>query len=394
MDFKKMMEAALEKRNTAHKAMMDLLQTATTEKRSFTAEEDGQYSRIEAEFDQAQTELRRVETMEQRAADMVASQKNAVQDVSGEAEKRDMVINATAEYRENFDMFMRGKGEARGLVVNTDSKGGYLAPVEFENVLIKKLEELNIMRQICDVRSMGAKETNIPVATNQGAASWLDEEEAYLATDDTYGQKVLKAKKVGRIIKISEELLADAAFNMETELSTSLAESIAKAEEDSFINGATTKEPTGFLSQVGKTVTSAVTGALSYDDLVELRFSITSPYRREAIYLMADSAAKVLMKLKDGDGRPLWQPSIQAGQPDLVLGQAVYYSPYMPEFATGAKTIAYGNFKYYRIADRVGLFVQRLNELYAATGQIGFRGHRRTDGTLLVPSAISALAIG
>lgn len=389
-----MMEAVLEKRNTAHKAMMDLLQTAATEKRSLGGEEDEQYLRMEKDFDQAQAELRRIEAMEQRAANMVATQKTVAQEVSNETEKRDRAINATAEYRESFEAFMRGKGEVRGLVVNTDSKGGYLAPVEFENVLIKKLEELNVMRQICDVRNMGAKETNIPVAANQGAASWLDEEEAYPDTDDTYGQKVLKAKKVGRIIKISEELLADAAFNMEAELSISLAEAIAKAEENSFINGTTAKEPTGLLSQVGTTITSTVAGALAYDDLVELRFAITSPYRREAVYLMADSAAKVLMKLKDGDGRPLWQPSIQAGQPDLVLGQAVYYSPYMPTFGTGAKTIAYGNFKYYRIADRVGLFVQRLNELYAATGQIGFRGHRRTDGNLLVPDAIAALAIG
>jgi len=96
-------------------------------------------------------------------------------------------------------------------------------------------------------------------------------------------------------------------------------------------------------------------------------------------------------KLKDQTGQYLWQPALTAGTPDTLLGRPVYTSAYMPAVAAGAKSIAFGDFKYYWIADRQGRSFKRLNELYAATGQIGFVGSQRVDGKLTLPETIKVL---
>ena len=260
-------------------------------------------------------------------------------------------------------------------------------------VKLLSLEENTVMRRICDVRTMGAGEVDIPVSVDQGEASWLDELEEYGVTDDKFGILHLKARKLGRIVKLSEELLADSAFDMETELTLSLGESFRKAEERAFINGDGVKTPKGFLRSIVGPRESMAFGAISYDDVVKLKHDVLAPYRINANWLLSDSAALQLSLLKDGEGRPIWQNSMQLGTPDMLLGRPVEYSAYMPEFENGAMPIAFGDFKRYRIADRSGLSIMRLDQLYAATGQIGFRGRRRVDGALLDTQAIKVLKI-
>lgn len=106
---------------------------------------------------------------------------------------------------------------------------------------------------------------------------------------------------------------------------------------------------------------------------------------------MNDSTVAALRKLKDGNGQYLWQPSVQAGQPDKLLGYDIYTSPYVPVMAAGAYAIAYGDFQNYWIADRTGRTVQRLNELYSTNGQVGFVATERVDGKIILPEGIQLL---
>ncbi len=106
---------------------------------------------------------------------------------------------------------------------------------------------------------------------------------------------------------------------------------------------------------------------------------------------MNDSTVKTIRKLKDGQGQYLWQPSLTAGTPDTILNRPVYTSAYVPALGAGAKTIAFGDFKYYWIADRQGHSFKRLNELFATTGQVGFMATQRVDGKLILPEAIKVL---
>jgi HK97 family phage major capsid protein len=131
--------------------------------------------------------------------------------------------------------------------------------------------------------------------------------------------------------------------------------------------------------------------AITADEVIDLVYSLKSPYRKNAVFILNDATVKVLRKLKDGQGQYLWQASLTAGTPDTLLNRPVYTSAYAPTIAAGAKTIAFGDFKYYWIADRQGRSFKRLNELYATTGQVGFLGGQRVDGKLILPEAIKVL---
>jgi len=196
------------------------------------------------------------------------------------------------------------------------------------------------------------------------------------------------------MIKVSEELLNDSVFNLESYIAREFARRIGAKEEESFFTGDGTGKPTGIFNATGGAelgVTAASATAITVDEIMDLFYSLKSPYRKNAIFVMNDSTVKAIRKLKDGNGQYLWQPSITAGQPDTILNRPVKTSAYVPAIAAGAKTIAFGDFGYYWIADRQGRSFQRLNELYAATGQVGFKATQRVDGKLILSEAIKVL---
>ena len=138
-------------------------------------------------------------------------------------------------------------------------------------------------------------------------------------------------------------------------------------------------------------MTAASSTAVTADELMDLYYSLKSPYRKKSVWVLNDSTIKAIRKLKDSNGQYLWQPSLTAGTPDTILGRPVKTSAYMPAIAAGAKTIAFGDFSYYWIADRQGRSFKRLNELFAATGQVGFLASQRVDGKLILAEAVKVL---
>ncbi len=125
--------------------------------------------------------------------------------------------------------------------------------------------------------------------------------------------------------------------------------------------------------------------------MLDLFYSLRAPYRNKAIFMMHDLTVKAIRKLKDANGQYLWQPSIKEATPDTILGRPLLTSAYMPEMAANAKTVMFGDFSYYWIADRQGRIFRRLNELYAETGQVGFLATQRVDARLTLPEAVKVL---
>ena len=202
------------------------------------------------------------------------------------------------------------------------------------------------------------------------------------------------AYKIGTMIKVSEELLNDSIFDLENYISTEFARRIGAKEEEAFFTGDGSGKPTGILAAAGGAevgVTAAAATALTADEVIDLFYSLKSPYRKNAFWVLNDSTVKAIRKLKDGQGQYLWQPSLAAGMPDTILGRPVKTSAFMPAVAAGAKTVAFGDFRYYWIADRQGRSFKKLSELYAATGQVGFLGSQRVDGRLILPEAVKVL---
>ena len=305
---------------------------------------------------------------------------------------------ASDEYKGSFWNAMRVKAPMpsvlNALQEGTDSEGGYLVPDEFERTLVEALEEENVFRTLAHVIRTSSGDRKIPVVASKGTASWVDEEGAYTESDDAFSQVSIGAYKLGTMIKVSEELLADSVFDLEAYISKEFARRIGAREEESFFNGDGKGKPLGILAAAGGAevgVTAASATAITADEVIDLFYSLKAPYRKNAVWVLNDATVKQIRKLKDTTGQYLWQPSLVAGTPDTILGRPVKTSAFMPTAAAGAKTIAFGDFKYYWIADRQGRTFKKLSELYAANGQVGFMGTQRVDGKLILPEAIKVL---
>lgn len=308
---------------------------------------------------------------------------------------------ASDDYRKAFWNAMRTRsGEGldpvirNALQIGTDTEGGYLVPDEFERTLIEALDEENIFRKLANVITTSSGDRKIPVVASKGTASWIDEEGAIPESDDSFGQVSIGAYKLGTMIKVSEELLNDSVFNLENYIAKEFARRIGNKEEDAFFTGDGSGKPTGLLAATGGAqlgVTAASATAITIDEVLDLFYSLKAPYRNKAVFVMNDATVKAIRKLKDGQGQYIWQPSLQAGTPDTILNRPVYTSAYVPNIAASAKSIIFGDFGYYWVADRQGRVFKRLNELYAATGQVGFVATQRVDGKLILPEAIKVL---
>ena len=280
------------------------------------------------------------------------------------------------------------------LQVGTDSEGGYLVPDEFERTLVEALEEQNIFRVLAHVIQTSSGDRKIPVVASKGTASWVDEEGAIPESDDSFGQVSIGAYKLGTMIKVSEELLNDSVFDLESYISREFARRIGNKEEEAFFTGDGKGKPLGVLADTGGAevgVTAAAAGAFTADEVFDLFYSLKAPYRKSAVFLMNDASVKALRKLKDSNGQYLWQPSLTAATPDTLMGRPVYTSAFMPGLAAGAKSILFGDLSYYWVADRQGRSFRRLGELYAPTGQVGFLATQRVDGKLVLAEAVKVL---
>lgn len=313
-------------------------------------------------------------------------------------DEKEKTGRASDEYKCSFWNAMRVKAPMpsvlNALQEGTDSEGGYLVPDEFERTLVEALEEENVFRTLAHVIRTSSGDRKIPVVASKGSASWVDEEGAYQESDDAFSQVSIGAYKLGTMIKVSEELLADSVFDLEAYISKEFARRIGAREEESFFNGDGKGKPLGILAAAGGAevgVTAASATAITADEVIDLFYSLKAPYRKNAVWLLNDATVKQIRKLKDSTGQYLWQPSLVAGTPDTILGRPVKTSAFMPTAAAGAKTIAFGDFKYYWIADRQGRTFKKLSELYAANGQVGFMGTQRVDGKLILPEAIKVL---
>ncbi len=391
-----------EKRAKAWEAAKAFLDSHRKENGVLSAEDDAAYTKMEQEITDLGKEIARLERQEELDAELNRPVNKPLTGKpggnAGADGAEDKTGRASDEYRKNFWNAMRSKAPVpnvtNALQIGTDSEGGYLVPDEFENTLVEALEEENIFRQMAKIIQTASGDRKIPVVASKGTAAWMDEEGAYPESDDSFGQVSIGAYKLGTMIKVSEELLNDSVFDLESYITREFARRIGSKEEEAFFTGNGTGKPLGILAASGGAetgVTAASATAVTADELMDLYYSLKSPYRKNAVWALNDSTVKAIRKLKDGNGQYLWQPGLTAGAPDMILGRPIKTSAYMPAIAAGAKTIAFGDFSYYWIADRQGRSFKRLNELFAATGQVGFLASQRVDGKLVLAEAVKVL---
>ena len=373
-------------------------------KENLSAEDQAQVDKMFADADAIEEQYKRAERLEALEArqGQTAGRKteSVIQPVAmGEAHSGSKF--GTGEYRSALNNYIRGgsarltNAEARALSIGSDPAGGYLTFDEFEKALVEKLRQANVMRQLATIISTGG-DRQIPVENALGSASWTTEGSSYSESDTSYDRVTLSAYKLTRICKASEELVQDSIFDLNAHLINQFSKSFGIAEETAFANGSGTNQPYGIVNRatLGKSFASA--SVCTGDELIDVYHALGVAYRNspKCAWLMADSTAKMIRKLKQtlttgygDDNQYLWQPGLQAGQPDMLLGKPVYISSGMPTIASAAKVIVFADFSYYWIADRGNRVLQVLLEKYADTGQIGYRMHERVDGNLTVTEA-------
>ncbi|MEU6527868.1 phage major capsid protein [Streptomyces sp. NPDC046928] len=279
--------------------------------------------------------------------------------------------------------------ELRAQGVATGAAGGYLVPAPFRAKLIEAQKFYSSMRDVAEVITTETGAT-LPWPTNDDTANIgaiLSENTQVTEQDVTIGTNDVGAYMyTSKLVRVSLQLLNDNAFDLESWLAGVLGRRIGRAQNQHFTTGTGTAQPEGVQTNavIGKTGTTGQTTSVTYDDLIDLIHSVDPAYRNSgrAQFMLNDTTLAAARKLKDGQNRPLWEPSIQVGTPDGLLGYGYTINQDMPVMAANAKSILFGDFYAgYLIRDVQDVQLLRLAERYADYLQVGFLAFARTDGT-------------
>lgn len=388
------------KRNALWEQTKDFLEAHRGENGLVDAASLEQYDKMAADVQALGGEIKRLEDQAEIDAEMSKpTSKPVVASPTDGAKKPAMKGVASDEYNGAFWDMMRGAvtPDVRdALSIGENEQGGYTVPDEFERQLVKALEENNIFRRMAHVIRTSSGTRKIPIANDVMEASWIDEGEEIPETNTKFSQTTLSAYKLGTMIKVSNELLHDSAFDIAGYIAERFGVAMGNAEEKAFLNGTGEKQPTGLLNDINGAqlgVTAAGETAVTFDEIFDLYYSLKAPYRRRAAFLCNEALVHQLMLLKDKNDNYLWKPSLDIAQPDTILGRPIYTSTFMPAIAAGEKALCFGDYSYYWVADRENRTFKRLNELYARTDQVGFLTTQRVDGKLILPETVKYLKL-
>lgn len=379
-----------EKRNNAWNAAKAFLDSHRTEKGTLTAEDDATYTRMEQDIADLGKEIARLERQEALDAELskpvntpltskpsIVTQPDMKTGRASDAYKAGMLTALRSNFKQISNVLQEG----------VDADGGYLVPDEYDHRLVDVLTEENILRKLGH-KITTSGEHKINIAATKPAAAWIEEGGALSFGDATFDQILLDAHKLHVAIKVTEELLYDNAFNLESYIIDMFGKALANAEEDAFLNGSGVGQPLGLFAATGGGTAAISTASLTADDVIKLVYALKRPYRKNAKFIMNDQIIASIRQLKDNNGAYMWQPSLVAGEPDKLLGYDVYTSPFCP-----AGKIAFGDYSYYNIGDRGTRSFKQLTELFAGNGMIGYVAKERVDGKLILPEAVQILTI-
>ena len=293
-----------------------------------------------------------------------------------------------------FDLWLHRRNDAvKALTEGTDSEGGYIVPDEYWGEVIKGLKDASLIRAAgARILTANSDVLRIPVMSGSSAAAITSESGSYSEADPSFSEVAVNLYKFTKLVKVSEELVADSMFDLWGEVrSWDLTQAFAAAENSYFTTGTGSGQPQGVVTGAGVGVTAASATAITADELIALYHSLNYLYRQGAVWMMHDSTAQAIRKLKDSNGQYLWQPGLRDGEPDILLGRPVITNNNMAEIATGNKTVLFGNFNYYAIVQRDGLTVDYNPYTYMSAGQVGYFGRMRLGGAVLLSEAFKVL---
>lgn len=298
----------------------------------------------------------------------------------------------TSEYDRRFWDIARGRETvndttSKGIDKNT---GGLSLPLAADDKYTKAVTEKSAFRKIATVIKAYGGGNRIFAKVCDDIAAFVPESGTipiYDATDD-FTRHAIDRHKLAAFVKLDEDLVHDAAFNIEDYLIDRFAQNFSAAEDNGFINGTGIDMPTGILDNDCGAETGVTTDALSFDDVKRLYYSLDKKYRKNAVWLMNDETALALRLLKDDNGNYLWNAS-----DDTILGKPVVISYDIPDIGSGNAPIAFGDLSYYWIIIRSPISIRTLKEKFIVRDQIGYLAFEFLDGKLIRRDAVKLLKI-
>lgn len=404
-----------EQRKSVFAAMHKLNEAAEQENRSLTAEENDQFEKMSSEFEE-------LKEREERAVKLFTQEREVERTAITPLEKRIGDEDGPATFQEFQEQRSGGRPawdapevraayykymtvkdvseldveEQRALSRASGAAGNFLVPTDLYDQVIRAQRFMGSFATLAtEIVTDSGDTIQVPANTAHGVATWTAENASYTPSDETFAQLSLAAYKLTNKIIVSEELLEDSAFELDSFLATEFGERFAVAENTAYIKGDGSGKPTGILasntaSNLGSDVTAATGNAtsFSYSALVTAIFSLPKQYRDRASFVVNDQAARNLYLMVDGQNRPLWNVNVATTGPDTFLGYPIYTDPDMPAPAAGNVSMVFGDWKRAYMIRRVrGMSMTRQNELHSDNGQVGFRGKQRLDGKVVLAAA-------
>lgn len=281
------------------------------------------------------------------------------------------------------------------LRTDNDVQGGFLVMAEMDNAITKKITEISNIRSIARVRTIGAKSLSVPVRNTIPVAQYEGETETGPEDTSTYQSETLTAFRQTVTIPITQDMLMDAAFDMEGEIMGDGAESFAQGEGAGFVAGTGFKQPEGFTVDarvVAAARISAVSATIGFDDMMNLTGDLKTGYN--PVYVFNRRTLAFLRTLKGGDGHPLWQPGMNGVVVNTINGFPYLIAEDMPDIASTSIPVAFGDFtRGYTIVDRTGMAVIRDEVTRKRDAIVEFTLQRWNTGQVTLPEAIKLLKV-
>lgn len=371
---------------------------AVDENRALSAEEQGQWDSLNEELDNLDKRIKSAIDTEQRSkdADDAFNRLEGKPQVRGGQQENQAETELRAFLRGDqgapryMDVRPTGPVNFRALSKATTGAGGNTVPTSFYDQLVAHLIEVSgVMQTDPTVLNTNSGENiQIPKTTAHSTAASAAEASTLPSSDPAFGLVTLGAYKFGWTGRVSRELVDDTGVDLSGYLAMQAGRALGNKFGADLVTGTGTAQPTGFMTSatIGVTgTTTGVGGAPQYNDLVDLQYSVISPYRssRSCYWIMKDATVGGLRKIKDTTGQPIWQPSMQIGAPDLLLGKPLVSDPFMPAVLTGAQSVAFGDFSQFFVRMVGGIRFERSDDFLFDSDMVAYRAILRGDGALV-----------
>ena len=358
--------------------MKEVIDGAEAESRGLDAEELQKIDRLEADIQAAERSIETAKKTEERMVEASAAAKGFVPAESANTDEAVLRSIYNGEVRTG-DFEFRTLGTSASTV-----------PQGFADQVFMAARAVGPILETSDVFNTTTGENIVyPVMSAYSTAEKREEGSALPSSDPTFTNITLGAIKYGVLVPVSNELLTDAGFNIESVIAEQAGNALGYILNEAHTTGDGTGDPNGIVTAAGSGVTGTGTaGIASYDEIVDLVFSVDAAYRQRQTsgFMVSTGAAAELRKLKDGDNRFLYE--LRVGEPDQFMGFTVNENVHMAAPTTDAKSILFGDLNNYKVRLAGGIQVAQSADYAFNTDVTTFRVIARADGDLANADAV------